>query len=234
MGKNKKDKEWESKSVPDDVGIGRSSDNKINKQKYNKSKSVPGNIEASGASNQTHGSPSSQNKGKAKMNFEDDAPPQSNAPEATLSAHKKYYAEHGVENLVHRWFMHPTKNTEEKINRVNNAVKDISIANNVDALRGQIPLPTYKGHMKNAEGIAEALEKNPDDPEQWQRWSDLRTNIGYANQNKGLPETWNIPINYLPEKYGVEDKILFPGDDEPMQEPEDENEVEQQTDNSGD
>ncbi|KAL9015139.1 MAG: hypothetical protein Q9173_000239 [Seirophora scorigena] len=131
------------------------------------------------------------------------------APEATLDEHKRLYAENHVEDKVHEFFHFPNPKNTEKLQDANKKLANISKSKKANPLLGQIPVNTYIGHLNLVKKILVALEQNPKDDAAWTAWKDTRKNISLANENAGLPETWNIPADYLEKRIGVRDKVIF-------------------------
>ena len=77
--------------------------------------------------------------------------------------------------------------------------------------KGRLPLGTYVEHFNLLMPIVRALKKNNDDEENWRKWSEVKKAIHGVNKNNSLPESYNIPQDYLKRKAKLEDRTTITG-----------------------
>ncbi|KAL8789525.1 MAG: hypothetical protein Q9213_001138 [Squamulea squamosa] len=139
-----------------------------------------------------------------------DSQPKEEAYLPTEKLHTQCYAKHGVHQIIANWWLDPSK-VNPTIVKINDEIKQINKDNQFHELRGQIPTKAYSNHYIRIMPLYKKLKINPNDEVAWSEFKGIRDDVRSTNMNRGLPEHWTIPPNFLKEKINVDDRTQISG-----------------------
>ena len=134
--------------------------------------------------------------------------------------HKQIWSEHNVLDNVKALMYDGDVMAAKNINAANQIIKDINKENGWDPDLGVIPVRSYNAVLELLNDPMGELQKNQDEAA-WSKWAIHKDAINIINLNFGLPDTFNLPRDFLERKIGIPDRarIRRDTDDEASPDP---------------